>query len=442
MSLKKRFVEPHERRYLSRLEAVKQLFHAFINRSQAYDYPNEIGLLLFGSETKLVCPLSPVFEDFRDKVDEAHTSGDTRLYDAIDSAAHHLEEWKRKKGSAVDPDVKLRILVLSDGADTKSTQLAWKVAARLQRSAVTLDAIMIGDERDRNLHCIAKASGGYVFAPESLADALRLNELEVLLSGKERAAPEHMPPVKGQMGLNAFSRFPADPCSVDRVPPKRPQPLLEARTRRLDGAMLEEDAARGTTPSASTGSPGQLRRVLGELRRLHQQPHPSIDVYPGEDITFWKLVVEGPEGTPYQGGVWLVSCQLPSEYPDVAPVIRFVTPIRHCNINAYGRVCHSIFDRNYTSDTTVLEILHCIYGLLLNPDYEDPLDSTLALEFYEASGVYEDSIRRHVEQHAHRSRAAWRQHLEDNDEEATVTAASIAARSATALVVLEQTMIL
>merc|ERR1712134_78381 len=99
--------------------------------------------------------------------------------------------------------------------------------------------------------------------------------------------------------------------------------------------------------------------------------------------------MEGPGGTPYQKGTWLLSCQFSQGYPEQPPEIRFVTPIRHCNVNSYGRICHSILDRNYTTDTTVLSIMHCIYGLLLNPDYEDPLDSTLALEFYEASGVYE-----------------------------------------------------
>ena len=40
--------------------------------------------------------------------------------------------------------------------------------------------------QDYRLHRISKASGGYVFKPESLKDAVRLNELEVFLSCHER----------------------------------------------------------------------------------------------------------------------------------------------------------------------------------------------------------------------------------------------------------------
>ena len=46
--------------------------------------------------------------------------------------------------------------------------------------------------------------------------------------------------------------------------------------------------------------------------------------------------------------------------------MRFVTPIKHCNINSYGRICHSIFDRNWSSDAKFSTLLSCIYGLLVS----------------------------------------------------------------------------
>merc|ERR1711900_18776 len=90
----------------------------------------------------------------------------------------------------------------------------------------------------------------------------------------------------------------------------------------------------------------------------------------------------------------------PEDYPGSPPELRFITSIKHCNINSYGKVCHSIFDRNYTADTRISTILQCVYGLLLNPDVDDPLDSTLALEFYNDNGLYETSILNHVKRHA------------------------------------------
>ncbi len=47
-------------------------------------------------------------------------------------------------------------------------------------------------------------------------------------------------------------------------------------------------------------------------------------------------------------------------------------------------------------DTTILKILQCLYGLLLNPEFTDPLDSTLAMSFFSGSGLYELSVQQHT----------------------------------------------
>jgi len=118
--------------------------------------------------------------------------------------------------------------------------------------------------------------------------------------------------------------------------------------------------------------------------------------------------MSGPDGTAYAGGVWKIYVQFPADYPVVPPELRFITPIKHCNINQHGRVCHSILGRNWTRDTSMQVVLQNVYGLLLEPDVEDPLDSTLALAFYDDNGLYETSIVEYVEKHAKaKTRADW-----------------------------------
>ena len=50
-------------------------------------------------------------------------------------------------------------------------------------------------------------------------------------------------------------------------------------------------------------------------------------------------------------------------------------------MNAQGRICHSIFDRNYSPAITFRQIVDCVYGLILTPQPEDPLDNVIA-SFY------------------------------------------------------------
>eukprot|EP01062_Namystynia_karyoxenos_P061728 TRINITY_DN541_c0_g1_i6.p1 TRINITY_DN541_c0_g1~~TRINITY_DN541_c0_g1_i6.p1 ORF type:complete len:1950 (+),score=620.65 TRINITY_DN541_c0_g1_i6:99-5948(+) len=513
--------EEHE---LSRMEVTKQLFHAFINRSLAYDFPVEIGLVLFDSTATVACPISPLFENFRAQVDRAKPHGETCLYSAIHEAAKRLADWQqgpRRQEAA------LRILCLTDGADTKSTVEAHSVAAALQRANITLDAIRIGsDPPDRNLHAMVKSTGGYIFSPSSLPNALLLLELETMLHVAERTPPPAVPPVNSAAMLNHFAdlhRFPLNECTESVVPARRHNSKLRFRTRTIADAIREADASLGAEepPAAGAGeaaappsdavggadpaAPQELeqveiavqggvlvlrleqapegkvmsrrvlvaqrgdqrstvatltydpkgrwlradsgarvqlctggataatiarvkrlaraagvpnniadalplcdtasarqrvRHIISQLRAQQRDGHPNFRIFPSEDIGFWRMVMTGPEGTPYRGGCWLLYMDFPEEYPDAPPELRFVTPIKHCNINSYGRVCHSIFDRNYTRETTVRTLLDCAYGLLLTPDVADPLDSTLALSFYDDSGVYEESIARHTERHA------------------------------------------
>ncbi len=136
------------------------------------------------------------------------------------------------------------------------------------------------------------------------------------------------------------------------------------------------------------------------------------DVYINDsDFYFWKVVIKGPDSTPYKDGTWLIYVHFPTTYPSMPPNIRFVTPIKHCNVNNYGRICHSILDRNYTQQVTMSLILQCIYGLLLNPDTSDPLDTNLSSLYYEANGQYEAQIMDSVNKHALKTRDQWRKEL-------------------------------
>jgi ubiquitin-protein ligase len=56
-------------------------------------------------------------------------------------------------------------------------------------------------------------------------------------------------------------------------------------------------------------------------------------------------------------------------------------------------------------------ILQCIYGLLLNPDVNDPLNTNLASLYYEATGQYEAQIVEYVNRYALKNRDQWRKKL-------------------------------
>ncbi|XP_067226803.1 uncharacterized protein [Chanodichthys erythropterus] len=143
------------------------------------------------------------------------------------------------------------------------------------------------------------------------------------------------------------------------------------------------------------------KRILEELKNLHCDPHPFCTVLPSEsDFTFWKILMRGPPDTPYEDGVFELYCEFGPEYPVKPPLMRFFTPVYHCNVNNVGRICHNVFDRNYSAHITMREILDAIFGLLIAPEPDDPLDSILAEEFLSNRHKYEEEARKSTKMYA------------------------------------------
>jgi Ca-activated chloride channel family protein len=100
------------------------------------------------------------------------TSGQTALYDALDAALEHL-----KKGSR---DKKV-LIVISDGGDNASKQKLAQVMALARQSDAIIYTIGLFDEQDddrnpRVLKQLAAETGGEVFLPESIKDAVPVCE--------------------------------------------------------------------------------------------------------------------------------------------------------------------------------------------------------------------------------------------------------------------------
>eukprot|EP01083_Nonionella_stella_P316311 1146335_1 len=411
--------EEEEEEAMSRLDVVKCYWSAFLNRSKAYDYANHIGLIVFDSSVETSCHLSPLYERFRKRVEEVEVRGCTALRDAMKEACKQLMEWKlrdHKKRSKCN----LRIIALTDGEDNQSSISDVNLTQILLRHGITADAIMIGNH-NHSLHAICSATGGYVFYPLTFRDGLRIFELETFLSMAERPARSttRINNICSQQELNKYGETSVDICDENHAPPGRQIEMIQKPTQSLEKAIGKNQN--------QNNQKLRSRKVIREMSSIMRDPHPFWDIYvQDENIFFWKLVLEGPNDTPYEGAVFLLYLELGNDYPDRAPKMRFITPIKHVNVNSYGRICHSIFDRNYAPDTKIRDILNNVYGLLLHPDWDDPLDSVLRQEYADDKHAFATSVQKHVEMHAKaKTREQWKNELDGGDDDNDVDMAWI-----------------
>nr|XP_019961982.1 PREDICTED: uncharacterized protein LOC109641850 isoform X1 [Paralichthys olivaceus]XP_019961990.1 PREDICTED: uncharacterized protein LOC109641850 isoform X1 [Paralichthys olivaceus]XP_019961998.1 PREDICTED: uncharacterized protein LOC109641850 isoform X1 [Paralichthys olivaceus] len=387
---------------IRKINAVKELFDNFASRSMAYDFHHVIGLVTFDSMVKTHHTFTENLEKFKEYIRILQPNGCTLLYDALRRGSCELEKVKK-----TFPDCRLRIMCLTDGNDSGSSIEPVAVTARLLNSNIIVDSILLGNVKNNMLHGISNATGGCCFNPQTIKEGLKLFEIETVLSLEQRKPKKKLDAssiserdLTGIFATNGYDRYPDTSLptqlsnKVSGTESALKKKLLEAK----DGRFMEKD-----------------RRLLEELKSLHCDPHPFFRVFTSEsDFTFWRILMQGPPDTPYEKGVFELYCQFGPEYPVKPPLVRFVTQVYHCNINSVGRICHSIFDRSYNAHITMRDIFDAVYGLLIIPEPDDPLDSILAEEFLTNREKYMLEANKHTEQTAGKSLDEMEKELVDH----------------------------
>lgn len=119
--------------------------------------------------------------------------------------------------------------------------------------------------------------------------------------------------------------------------------------------------------------------ILQETERLVSDPVPGITALPHDDnMRYFSVSINGPEQSPYEGGVFKLELFLPEGYPMAAPKVRFLTKIYHPNIDRLGRICLDTLKKNWTPALQIRTLLLSIQSLLTSPNPDDPLDNEVA----------------------------------------------------------------
>jgi hypothetical protein len=97
--------------------------------------------------------------------------------------------------------------------------------------------------------------------------------------------------------------------------------------------MMSGMTGRTLTPTSGSTRSGSL----GEVRAAIDNHHDYMDIYVSEsNMSFWKVVMQGPPGSPYASGTFVLYVEHGADLPRKPPSVRFITPILHPNVT---KVC-------------------------------------------------------------------------------------------------------
>lgn len=188
----------------------------------------------------------------------------------------------------------------------------------------------------------------------------------------------------------------ASTVDVSNLAPRVRRRRLRRRNRRV-GRCVKEETVHPCIARAVMSTPAR-KRLMRDFKRLQTDPPAGISGTPSEsNIMAWHAVIFGPEGTPWEGGTFKLTIAFSEEYPNKAPVVKFVTKMFHPNVYNDGSICLDILQNQWSPIYDVGAILTSIQSLLCDPNPNSPANSEAAALYNENRRAYNKRVAAVVE---------------------------------------------
>lgn len=157
--------------------------------------------------------------------------------------------------------------------------------------------------------------------------------------------------------------------------------------------------------------PAAKGRLLREMQRIETDPPPGVAAYTLDgDLTHIRSQITGPEGSPFEGGIFLLTVNITGRYPFEPPRCRFITPIYHPNIDAGGRICLDTLKSppagSWSPAVSLPSLLLSIRSLMAEPNPDDGLVPEISELYKRNPGGWSEEARRRTKIDATAEKAA------------------------------------
>lgn len=152
--------------------------------------------------------------------------------------------------------------------------------------------------------------------------------------------------------------------------------------------------------------------LANQLHSILQDPVEGFTVELADEASLfeWRVYIEGPKDTCYEGGVFQLSLNFPKDYPMSPPVLKFMSDFWHPNVYNDGKVCMSILhppgddamsgelaEERWLPTQSVTTIVLSLMSLLNDPNCSSPANVDASVEWRKNREGYVTKCKKLVE---------------------------------------------
>lgn len=144
---------------------------------------------------------------------------------------------------------------------------------------------------------------------------------------------------------------------------------------------------------------GRINKELSELS--NNPPDNCVVSLVGDSTSEWRVDIEGPRDSPYEGGRFQVLITIPSNYPFKPPDARFATKIYHPSVKSDdGAICAQVYQDNWSPTKSIRHIIDLVMNMLLTPNPDHPVEADIASQMANDYNAFAETARQWVQQYA------------------------------------------
>lgn len=148
--------------------------------------------------------------------------------------------------------------------------------------------------------------------------------------------------------------------------------------------------------------------LMKDFKKMQTDPVEGcfVEFVSPDNVFAWRVFIEGPSDTPYEGGIFQAILEFPQDYPMMPPTLTFQSEFWHPNVYKDGKVCISILhppgddpmsgelaSERWRPTQNVKSILLSVISMIADPNCSSPANVDASVEYRDKRTAFNDRVK-------------------------------------------------